>query len=191
MRQNSHKNAGITLIEAVVSAAIGALIFVAVSRMMVSTLQMSRAGSSHLTNMLAADIVLQQLLQDLKQARTITSDETQLATGELSVERLTWQNTSANPAFAGVSYRIPEDKRGLIRQTEGREHRLYPDRLFKLGFKRVKVGTQNAAGMIIDLKVSTPEQSEEHGFRRFVYLDSLPENRSIINDYLPLAVAAP
>ena len=180
-----------TLIEAVVSAAIGALIFVAVSRMMVSALQMSRTGSSHLTNLLAADIVLQQLLQDLKQARAITSDAPRLAAGELVIERLTWQGNSANPIFTGVSYRLPEDKRGLIRQSEGREHRLYPDRLFKLELRRVKVGPNNASGMIVDLKVSTPEQSEEHGFRRFVYLESLPENRAIINDYLPLSSAAP
>jgi len=56
MRPDNHKKSGITLIEAMVSAVIAALVFVAVSRMMVSALQMSRTGSSHLTNLLAADI---------------------------------------------------------------------------------------------------------------------------------------
>ena len=88
MRRNNRKKSGITLIEAVVSAAIAAVIFVAVSRMLVTAMQMSRTGSSHLTNLLAADIVLQQILLDLKQATAIVSDDTQLAAGNLDLEKV-------------------------------------------------------------------------------------------------------
>ncbi|OGK07939.1 MAG: hypothetical protein A2W80_03280 [Candidatus Riflebacteria bacterium GWC2_50_8] len=192
MRQSNHRRSGVTLIEAVVSAAIAALIFVVVGRLMVSAMQMSRTGSSHLTNLLASDIVLQQIVQDLKQATAITADDTQLAAGELALEKLYWEESSANPGLTAVSYRLPEDNRGLLRETEGEEHRLYPDRKIKLAFKLVNVGPQNARGIIVDLKVSTPpDEKEEHSFRRFVYLESLPENRALINDYLPISSAAP
>ncbi|PKL41817.1 MAG: hypothetical protein CVV41_16750 [Candidatus Riflebacteria bacterium HGW-Riflebacteria-1] len=192
MRRNNQQKTGITLIEAVVSAAIAALIFVAVSRLMVSAMQMSRSGSSHLTNLLAADIILQQVLQDLKQATAIVADDSQLAAGELALERHYWEEKSANPGISAVSYRLPEDQRGLIRESEGDEHRLYADRSVKLAFKRVKVGPENAAGIIVALSVSTPpEDKEPHRFRRFVYLESLPENRALINDYLPVSSAAP
>ncbi len=187
MRQDNHKKSGITLIEAVVSAAIAALVFVSVSRMMVGAMQMSRTGSSHLTNLLAADIVLQQTLLDLKQATAIVSDDTQLAAGSLELERLHWESDSANPGLRSVQYRLPEDGRGLIRTSEGSDHRYYSDRHVQLAFKRVKVGTHKAAGLIIDLKISTPpDQTEQHSFRRFIYLESLPENRSQTNDYQPI-----
>ncbi|PKL47759.1 MAG: hypothetical protein CVV42_12110 [Candidatus Riflebacteria bacterium HGW-Riflebacteria-2] len=187
MRRDKLKRSGITLIEAVVSAVIAALIFVAVSRMLVSAMQMSRTGSSHLTNLLAADIVLQQLLLDLKQATAIVSDDTQLAAGNLELEKLYWESDSANPGLTAVSYHLPEDGRGLMRSSEGSDHRFYPDRLVKLTCKRIKVAPHNAIGLIIDLKVSTPpDETELHSFRRFVYLESLPENRRLINDYQPI-----
>lgn len=187
MQQSNQKKSGFTLIEAVVSAAIAALVFVAVSRMMVSALQMSRTGSSHLTNLLAADIVLQQILLDLKQATAIVSDDTQLAAGKLELEKLYWESDSANPGLTAVSYRLPDDGRGLLRNSEGSDHRYYPDRRISLSFRRVKVGARNASGLIIDLKVSTPpDETEQHRFRRFVYLESLPENRALVNDYQPV-----
>ncbi len=187
MRPDNHKKSGITLIEAMVSAVIAALVFVAVSRMMVSALQMSRTGSSHLTNLLAADIVLQQILLDLKQATAIVSDEAQLAAGQLELEKFYWENDSANPGLSAASYRLPEDGRGLLRNSEGNEHLYYPDRHFSLAFRLVSVGAHNAKGLIVDLKVSTPpDETEQHRFRRFVYLESLPENRSLINDYRPV-----
>jgi hypothetical protein len=187
MHPDKFKKSGITLIEAVVSAAIAAVIFLAVSRMMVSALQMSKTGSSHLTNLLAADIVLQQILIDLKQATAIVSDETQLAAGNLELEKLYWESDSANPGLSAVSYHLPEDGRGLIRSSEGNDHHLYPDRLIKLSCQLVRVEPQNAAVLLVDLEVSTPpDTTEQHRFRRFVYLDSLPENRALINDYRPV-----
>mgnify|MGYP000871808296 CR=1 FL=1 len=187
MRRNNRKKSGITLIEAVVSAAIAAVIFVAVSRMLVTAMQMSRTGSSHLTNLLAADIVLQQILLDLKQATAIVSDDTQLAAGNLDLEKHYWEDDSANPGLSAVSYRLPEDGRGLMRSSEGNDHRYYPDRSIKMTFKRVKVEPNNALGLIIELKISTPpDETEQHSFKRFVYLESLPENRGLINDYQPV-----
>lgn len=181
------KRSGITLIEAIISTVIAALIFVAASRMMISAMQISRTGSSHLTNLLAADMVLQQILQDLKQATALVSDETQLATGNLELEKHYWENDSANPSLSAISYRLPEDGRGLLRKSEGEEHRFYPDRRFNLTCRRVETGPQHAVGLLLELSVSTPpEETEKHIFKRFVYLESLPENRALINDYLPV-----
>ena len=192
MRPDNHKKSGLTLIEAIVSTVIAALILVAVSRLMITAMHMSRTGSSHLTNLLAADIVLQQILQDLKQATAIVSNETQLAAGELELGKLYWEENSANPGFTAVSYRLPKDGRGLIRSSEGYDHRYYPDRIIKLAFKLVKIEPQNSTGIIIDFKISTPpDKTEEHSFKRFIYPGSLPENRALINDYQPISATAP
>ncbi len=175
------------MIEAVVSVAIAALLFVVLSRMMIGAMQMSQTGSSHLTNLLAADIVMQQLLEDLKQTRSISSDAAAMASGKLDIERFASHEGSSKSGITTVSWKRPDAGNGIIRTTAGKEHLYYPDRRFAVEFKRVIFPPQNCIGMLVTLKVSTPpDNSEEQGFRRFVYLDSLPENRSKNSNWQPV-----
>ncbi len=175
------------MIEAVVSVAIAAVLFVALSRMMIGAMQISQTGSSHLTNLLAADIVMQQLLEDLKQTRSINSDPAALTTGRLDIERFISHEGSAKPGITTVSWKRPDTGNGMIRVAAGKEHLFYPDRRFTVEFRRVIFPPQNSIGMLVTLKVSTPpDNSEEQGFRRFVYLDSMPENRSKNSNWQPV-----
>ena len=186
MPRNNKKHA-FTLVEAVVSVAITALLILIISRMMVGAMQMSQTGSSHLTNLLAADIVMQQLLEDLKQTRSINSDAAAMAAGQLSIERLTWDENSARPGITNVTWQLSPDRNGLIRIKGGEKHQFYPDRRFALEFRRVSIPPGNSLAMLVTLKVSTPpNNAEEQGFRRFVLLDSLPENRNHASSYQPV-----
>lgn len=186
MRQKINRQ-GFTLIEAVVSVAVSALLILVLSRMMISAMQVSQAGSSHLTNLLAADVMMQQLLQDLKQTCSVSSDDADLAAGKLNIERLTGDDNSATPHSRAISWKPSPGGLGFIRAAGGVEHRFYPDRKITLEFKRVLFQPRKTVGMLVNLKVSTPpDKSEEQGFRRFVYLESLPENRNKTSAYQPV-----
>ena len=184
MRRNPD---GFTLVELLVAVGIAAGLILILSNMLLGGMQMFQKGTGHLTNLLAADILMHQVLEDLKQARVIHSDEGKLARGELSLERLTWDERSATPGIEAVSYRVPETGRGLLKATGGREHLLFPDRTVVLEFKRISVPPRNTLIMLVGLRVGTPpEKTEAQGFRRFVSLDSLPGNRRATSAYLPV-----
>lgn len=184
MQQISAKK-GFTLIEAVVSVAIGALIIIVLSNMMTGALQMSRSGTGHLTNLLAADLMLQQLLEDLKQARKINSDSASLAKGEIDIDRFYPTPDQAAAVIRNVRYGVADNGKGLIRHEEsGQQHRLFADRLVSLSCKAVVVPPENREGMFLELKVSSPPDGKEpHVFKRFVYLNSLPANRAQTSKY--------
>lgn len=184
MRQINFKK-GFTLIEAVVSVAIGALIIIVLSNMMTGALQMSRSGTGHLTNLLAADLMLQQLLEDLKQAQKINSDSASLAKGEIDMDRLYPSTDQAAAEIRNVCYSAAVDGKGLIRHEKSAQpHCLFPDRLVSLSCKPVQVPPENREGLFIELKVSSPPDGKEpHIFKRFVYLDSLPVNRMKTSKY--------
>lgn len=173
------------MIETLVSVAISALVILAVSSMMTGAMRMSRSGSGHLTSLLAADIILQQLVVDLKQTVRITSDDAAHAGGSLELERLQKSADGAGHTLAMVSYALSPDGKGLSRhEKSGRAHVLFPDRLIAARFRKVAVPPENRIGMIVELKVSSPpDGAEMHIFKRFVYLDSLPGNRAAINSY--------
>ncbi len=175
---------GFTLVEAMISVALAAALILVISRMTIGAMQMSQTGVSHLTNLLAADVVMQQLLQDLKQATRIMSDDAALSRGELAVECASAVENQFTPRITEISYRLPENGRGLLRKEGGKERLLYSDRVIRLEFTRVAIPPQNASGILVDLKLSSPSgAAEEHGFRRFVLPGSLPENRRLISIY--------
>jgi len=175
---------GFTLVEAMISVALAAALILVISRMTVGAMQMSQTGVSHLTNLLAADVVMQQLLQDLKQATRIISDDPALRRGELVVECIANGGDHFAPGTTEVSYRLPENGRGLLRKEGGKERLLYSDRVIRLEFIRVTIPPRNASGILVDLRLSSPAgAAEEHGFRRFVLPASLPENRRLITSY--------
>ncbi len=183
-----HTSGGLTLVETVASVAISALLILMISRMTVGAMHTFRSGTGHLTNLLAADIVMGHLLEDLEQAKKILSTDEDLAKGELVLERLTWDENGATAGIDTISYRMTENRMGVTRTAGGREHILFPDRTISLEFKRLTVPPRNAIVMLTGLRVGTPPNNkEEQGFRRFVYLQSLPENRAAVSAYLPVS----
>lgn len=189
LRNKRYRNTprGFTLVEMIASLAISALMILVISRMTVGAMHTFRSGSGHLTNLLAADIVMSQLLEDLKQAKKILSTDEDLARGELALERLTWNENGATAGIDTVCYRMTGGRLGISRTAGGRDHILFPDRTISVEFKRLSVPPRNTTVMLTGLKVGTPPNNkEEQGFRRFVHLQSLPENRAGISSYLPV-----
>lgn len=182
-----HTSHGLTLVETVGSVAVSALLILVISRMTVGAINTFRSGSGHLTNLLAADIVMSQLLEDLKQAKNILSTDEDLAKGELILERLTWDESGATAGIDTIYYRMTDNRLGVSRTAGGREHVLFPDRTISLEFRRLTVPPRNTVVMLTGLEVGTPPNNrEEQGFRRLVYLQSLPENRAAVSAYLPI-----
>lgn len=162
----------VTLIEVMVAVLVGGILSVALTRLLTSTIRVSQKGSSHLTNVQAAAILVARLEIDLVQAEsvTITPD------GGLDLA----VRSGAGPV--PVRYRPGEDQIGYIRRAPaaapgGEEAHPYA-RDQKVEVVLTPAATPPRRGFFLEVKVrSHPSGAEEHVIRRFIYPTMLPENR--------------
>ncbi|NLI78310.1 MAG: prepilin-type N-terminal cleavage/methylation domain-containing protein [Candidatus Riflebacteria bacterium] len=163
----------VTLIEVMVAVLVGGILSVALTRLLTSTIRVSQKGSSHLTNVQAAAILVARLEMDLVQAEsvTITPD------GGLDLAVRTGAGTMP------VRYRPGEDQIGYIRRIPaaaaagGEEAHPYA-RDQKVEVTLTPAATPPRRGFFLEVRVrSHPSGAEEHVIRRFIYPTMLPENR--------------
>jgi prepilin-type N-terminal cleavage/methylation domain-containing protein len=186
MRAGIKKDRAFTLVETVVAVAVAAVVTLFLSRLLLGGMQISRAGSDHLTSLNAGDIIFSQLIDDLKRTRRIVAED--LGSGLLELEIMDDYQGSGRPALSSVKY-LFDSSRGAISRTQAgqRPHQLFKDRWLELRFARVTVPPAARIGAVVELMVGNRQEPKNlHQFKRFVYLESLRENIGKNSSYQPL-----
>jgi hypothetical protein len=161
-----------------VAVLIGALISVALTRLFSSSLRQSLKGSSHLTNMQNAAVLLNQLEADLRRAVKVTASGESgrpASVLELSIpreggeRRIFYRPEAGNLGYARAISDADGDRahvfgRGLVVSAE---------------FRPAVLGA--GRGLFVDIRVkANATGGEEHRLHTFLYAPALPENRTAV-----------
>lgn len=167
---------GVTLIEISMAVLIGAILSLAVTRIFSSGIKISQKGSSHLTNMQNASILMSQLEQDLCRAIEFFN----LEPGGESANKIEMKILSED-GERKVSYFLLDDKTGVRRTVAGGagtpQSYVFCRNLKVEFFISAKEG--NSLGFSAIVMVRTlAKSSEEAVLRRFIFCPNLPKNRN-------------
>jgi hypothetical protein len=171
----------ITLIEVIMGVLIGSLLLAGVSRMFLSGLKISQKGSSHLTNVQAAAILLNQIEEDLEMATELPSLETPVDSIQFKVAGVAENQPQIGTST--IDYSSPPEGLGYSRtileygDTTPRTHVFCQGLLVRVRFESLVLpGPPPQKSFMVDVSVKSPKGTEENAFRRFVYCFNLPEN---------------
>ncbi|MFZ5949525.1 MAG: type IV pilus modification PilV family protein [Candidatus Rifleibacteriota bacterium] len=170
---------GFTLVEVVMSVLVASVVILFLSRLLLGGMQISKSGGEHLSSLMASDIILQHLSEDLQQTVRLVSDETQMGNGKLVLEIIERKAESAKPSKTLVQYNYSADRKVLERKysdTSSRE--LFPERQIDFKISLVEIDPEKQKGLVVELKVGNrPDFANSHTFKRFFYLPELRENQ--------------
>jgi hypothetical protein len=166
----------LTLIELVVGIAIAVILVVVLSRLTLGSLRVSTKGTTRLTGLQSAMVLLARVEKDLALARRLP-DPADIDQTPFFLE------ISENP-FAPTGQRV--DSRadpggdGFLRHAAGEpEHRFAPGHHVAWRLTRVVVPPADRIGCFLTIRLTAPPPGrEETVLSRFVYPGGLPENRA-------------
>ncbi len=179
---------GVTLIEVVVGLLIGSLLLLSLSRIFSEGFRISQKGSSHLTNMQAASILMAQIEQDLSAALLVefpgSPDGPALKIGVPEI-----LDDPGRMATSTILYERLPDKLGFMRKiippagsgAGGSEHIFCRGLITEVSFTPGGSSAAPAPTEGISVEISTrtpPAGTEENRVKRFVYCLNLPPNHA-------------
>lgn len=182
--QSGVSSRGFTLIEIVMAVLLGSILFLALTRLLSSGMRVSQKGSSHLTNMQSAAILLSQIESDL--ALAVELDTGGAGTPGASVEtfalKAALQTSNASvPQSLPLKYQPSDGHLGFERrQAEAEPYRFCAGLQTRVTLRRVVVPATGHLGALIEVRVKTPPLgTEEAVVARFVPCPNLPANRDL------------
>jgi hypothetical protein len=175
-----------TLVEIIMATLIAAMVLTVMFKLLAGGIKMTTSGSSHLTNMTDAELIMQRLAADLETAVSIETAEASIENAEFKLKLALYSETSSRPDLKICTFRPGNNGIGLARDLEGEgEHLFGTGNLVSFGIKIVSVPPQDRKGAFVTVEVSTPpEEQQKHILKRFVYLANLSENRQKENLWL-------
>ncbi len=173
---------GVTLTETLMAVLVGSILSLAVTRLFTSGIQMTQKGTSHLTNVQNAAILMTQIERDLERTEKILALETK-AGGEAQVQfeiisNEGRMNVSYRPAPGNLGYIRAQDK---IKGSGGGEtvsHTYCKGLQARVSMALTKIDETTGVSVSIFVKTMTGS-GEEEILRRFVFCPNLLENRII------------
>ncbi len=163
---------GVTLSEILIATLIGSLLSLAITRLMTSGIRISHKGSSHLTNVQNAAILMSRMEQDIERAGRIDLPRED----EMVIEM------KEGPGKARVAYGPAPENLGYTRTFtpvgDGSPPRVHPfarDLNVHVKIRGQAIGARRA--YFVEILVSShPSGTEEHVLKRLIYPCSLKEN---------------
>ncbi len=171
---------GFTLIEIVMAVLLGSILFLALTRLLSSGMRVSQKGSSHLTNMQSAAILLSQIESDLALAVALDAGTAASAVDTFSLEAAVSPSNSGVPQSVVLKYQPAAQHLGYERrQADAEPYRFCSGLLTRVTLRRVVVPTTGHQGALVEVRIKTPPHgSEEAVVSRFVPCPNLPTNRT-------------
>ncbi|HNV70774.1 MAG TPA: prepilin-type N-terminal cleavage/methylation domain-containing protein [Candidatus Ozemobacteraceae bacterium] len=178
---------GFTLIEIVTAVLLGSILFLALTQLLSSGMRVSQKGSSHLTNMQAAAILLSQIESDLALAVELDTGATSAPGAAdtpvevFSIKIAVSPSNVATPHTLLLKYQPSESRLGFERrQADAEPYRFCAGLQTQVTLRRVVVPTTGHRGALIEVRVKTPPLgTEETVVARFVPCHNLPANRAL------------
>jgi hypothetical protein len=177
-----------TLTEVVMTVLIGSLLVVALTRIFSGGMLQSQRGSSHLTNLQAAAIVLAQIEKDLSLARELPilgggSGGGPAGAGAIQCDIVADYGLHGELANAHVSYQPGPGGRGFQRTEtapDGPQTHVFGEGLkIEVTCEQVQVNPGKGIGFVVEVTASKPpDGTEKNTLRRFIYGYNLALNRT-------------
>ncbi|MFZ2960705.1 MAG: prepilin-type N-terminal cleavage/methylation domain-containing protein [Candidatus Ozemobacteraceae bacterium] len=165
------KKRGVTLAEVMVAVLIGSILSLAVTLIFSGSVRMTQKGTSHLTNIQNAAILMTQIEQDLERG-TVFSSPANTAGLSTQLEVKLEDETGVSPAMYSPA---PENK-GYNRTFQNTTHTFCRGLYVDLQFQKTQI--QGKTGFFVKIKVRGIQASgEENTLQRFIYCQNFPENR--------------
>lgn len=184
------KKTGFTLIETVIGILIGSILILALSKFLSSGLKSFQKGSSHLTNIQAAALLMAQIEQDLSMATRIIptdgNDKLQVEIAEISESagKLTASSIYYQPEPQNMGYqRTVTSLDGTNSQLR---HVFCKDVNVTIEFEPKSIpGPTVRTGLTITITTTSASGGEKNTFQQFIFCLNLLENHNFLtSDWL-------
>lgn len=175
------KRSAVTLIEAVLTILIGSILFIALTKIFSSGLMISQKGTSHLTNVQAASILMNQIEKDISLSTNFSAE------GDgFSCTIIDDFGAKCQMALATVKYQTFPDNIGITRTQDSsgdkdRNHVFCEGLLVHVKWEKVQIPQNQKTGFFVEISTSKPPSgTEKNTLRRFIYCYNLETNRQKI-----------